>query len=87
MGESRRTAYIWAVVDEQVIVSHKKNPELRWFASTSSSWLLKKARDHNKVRGQASAETTRKSGNWRVKTGDEVSHMDALHGHDAEESE
>ncbi|KAF9055449.1 hypothetical protein BDZ89DRAFT_938245 [Hymenopellis radicata] len=58
-----------AVIKE--LDGHKNNPELRWFASTSSTWLLKKVKERNKVRGQASAETKRKSGNWRVKASDE----------------
>ncbi|KIY67945.1 hypothetical protein CYLTODRAFT_396174 [Cylindrobasidium torrendii FP15055 ss-10] len=51
---------------------HKKNRDLKWYISTASTWLLKKVREHKKVRGQGTKETLRKSGNWRVKSSDDV---------------
>ncbi|KAK0230928.1 PIN domain-containing protein [Armillaria fumosa] len=56
----------------QELDGHKHNQSLRWFATRSSTWLLKKVQERRSVRGQATEETLRRSGNWRVTLRDEV---------------
>lgn len=56
----------------QELDGHKRNQSLRWFARRSSTWLLKKVQERRSVKGQATEETLRRSGNWRVALRDEV---------------
>ncbi|KAK0498644.1 PIN domain-containing protein [Armillaria luteobubalina] len=56
----------------QELDGHKHNQSLRWFSTRSSTWLLKKVQERRSVKGQATEETLRRSGNWRVTLRDEV---------------
>ncbi|KAJ7129550.1 PIN domain-containing protein [Mycena epipterygia] len=54
-----------AVLNE--LDGQKKSDRLGWFARRASEWMLEKVKQRRSVRGQATQETCKPSGNWRIR--------------------
>ncbi|KAJ6598945.1 PIN domain-containing protein [Mycena vulgaris] len=54
-----------AVLNE--LDGQKKSDRLGWFARRASEWMLEKVKERRSVRGQATQETMKPSGNWRIR--------------------